>query len=195
MLMNSKQDKGCHTSMEPMDLTEKTLSREDKYHGKIFSVHVDQVLLPNGHTSTREVVDHVDGVAILPLDERNCVLTVTQYRYVFGKTLLEIPAGKLEPGEDPVAGALRELKEETGAVPDVFLPLGRILPAPGCYSEVLHLFLARGLRVGEQSPDPDEFLRVERIPFPEMVHRCLTGEIEDAKTVAAVLKAKVQLNL
>ena len=180
---------------QPMDLTERTISREDKYQGKIFSVHVDQVLLPNGHTAAREVVDHVDGVAILPLDERNNVLTVTQYRYVFCRTLLEIPAGKLDPGEDPVTGALRELKEETGAVPDIFLPLGRILPAPGCYSEVLHLFLARGLRMEEQSPDPDEFLRVERIPFPEMVHRCLTGEIEDAKTVAAVLKAKVQLNL
>ncbi len=180
---------------DSIDLTEKTLSREDKFHGQILSVHVDQVLLPNGQTSTREVVDHVDGVAVLPLDERNNVLTVTQYRYVFGKTLLEIPAGKLDPGEDPVTGALRELKEETGAVPDVFLPLGRILPAPGCYGETLHLFLARGLHMEEQALDPDEFLQVERVPFQEMVHRCLTGEIEDAKTVAAVLKAKVQLNL
>lgn len=181
--------------VESVDLTEKMLSREEKFKGKILDVHVDQVLLPNGGTATREVVDHVDGVAVLPLDERNNVLTVTQYRYVFGKTLLEIPAGKLDPGEDPVTGALRELKEETGAVPDIFLPLGRILPAPGCYSEVLHLFLAKGLRMEEQNLDPDEFIQVERIPFTEMVHRCLTGEIEDAKTVAAVLKAKVQLNL
>ena len=181
--------------VESVDLTENMLSREEKFKGTILDVHVDQVLLPNGDTAAREVVDHVDGVAILPLDERNNVLTVTQYRYVFGKTLLEIPAGKLDPGEDPVTGALRELKEETGAVPDVFLPLGRILPAPGCYSEVLHLFLAKGLRIEEQALDPDEFLQVERVPFTEMVHRCLTGEIEDAKTVAAVLKAKVQLNL
>ena len=179
----------------PMDLTEKMLSREEKYTGAFLSVHVDQVSLPNGHTSFREVVEHVDGVAVLPLDERGNVLAVTQYRYVFGKTLLEIPAGKLDPGEDPVTGALRELKEETGAVPDTFLPLGRILPAPGCYSEVLHLFLARNLHMGEQHLDPGEFLHVERIPFDEMVHRCLDGEIEDAKTVAAVLKAKVQLNL
>ena len=178
-----------------MDLTEKTLSREEKYSGPLFSVHTDQVLLPNGHTSYREVVEHVDGVAVLPLDERNNVLTVTQYRYVFGRTLLEIPAGKLDPGEDPVTGALRELKEETGAVPDTFLPLGRIIPAPGCYGEVLHLFLAKGLHMEEQHLDPDEFLNVERIPFNEMVHRCLNGEIEDAKTVAAVLKAKVQLDL
>ena len=181
--------------IDPMDLTEKTIRREDKFQGRILSVHVDTVLLPNGNTSTREVVDHVDGVAVLPLDERNNVLTVTQYRYVFGRTLLEIPAGKLDPGEDPVTGALRELKEETGAVPDTFLPLGRIIPAPGCYGEVLHLFLAKGLHMEEQHLDPDEFLNVERIPFNEMVHRCLNGEIEDAKTVAAVLKAKVLLDL
>ena len=181
--------------IDPMDLTEKTIRREDKFQGRILSVHVDTVLLPNGNTSTREVVDHVDGVAVLPLDERNNVLTVTQYRYVFGRTLLEIPAGKLDPGEDPVTGALRELKEETGAVPDTFLPLGRIIPAPGCYGEVLHLFLAKGLHMEEQHLDPDEFLNVERIPFNEMVHRCLNGEIEDAKTVAAVLKAKLLLDL
>ena len=181
--------------IDPMDLTEKTIRREDKFQGRILSVHVDTVLLPNGNTSTREVVDHVDGVAVLPLDERNNVLTVTQYRYVFGRTLLEIPAGKLDPGEDPVTGALRELKEETGAVPDTFLPLGRIIPAPGCYGEVLHLFLAKGRHREEPHLDTDEFLNVERIPFNEMVHRCLNGEIEDAKTVAAVLKAKVQLDL
>ena len=168
---------------QPMDLTEKTLRREDKYHGILMDIHVDEVLLPNGKTAVREVADHVDGVAVLPLDERNNVLTVTQYRYVFGKTLLEIPAGKLDPGEDPVTGALRELKEETGAVPDIFLPLGAIL------------FLARGLRMEEQHLDPDEFLNVERVPFDEMVHRCMNGEIEDAKTVAAVLKTKVLLNL
>ena len=181
--------------IDAKDLAEKTLRREDKFEGKILNVHVDEVLLPNGKTATREVVDHVDGVAVLALDERNNVLTVTQYRYVFGRTLLEIPAGKLDPGEDPVTGALRELKEETGAVPDIFLPLGRIIPAPGCYGEVLHLFLAKGHHMEEQHLDPDEFLNVERIPFEEMVHRCLNGEIEDAKTVAAVLKAKVQLDL
>ena len=90
---------------------------------------------------------NVDGVAILALDDRNNVLTVTQYRYVFGRPLLEIPAGKLEPGEDPVSGALRELKEETGAVPDTFLPMGVVLPSPGCLGERLHLFLARGLHL------------------------------------------------
>ena len=167
------------------DLTEKTLSREEKYQGSFLSLHVDQVQLPNGRASFREVVEHVDGVAILALDDRNNVLTVTQYRYVIGKTLLEIPAGKLEPGEDP----------ETGAVPDTFLPMGVTLPSPGCLSERLYLFLARGLHMESQQLDEDEFLNVERIPFNEMVHRVMDGEIEDGKTIAAVLKAKVLLDL
>ena len=180
---------------EQMDLTERKLGREDKFTGRIVSVHVDTVELPNGETSLREVADHTDGVAVLPLDERNNVLAVTQYRYVFGRTTLEIPAGKLDPGEEPAAGALRELAEETGAVPEVFVPLGRLLPSPGCFGETLHLFLARGLRMEAQHLDPDEFLNVERVPFDEMVHRCVNSEIEDAKTVAAVLRAKVLLNL
>ena len=177
------------------DLQEIFLSREDKFHGRVVSVHVDQVLLPNGHQSFREVVDHNGGVAILALDDDNHVLTVTQYRYVFGREMLELPAGKLEDHEDPASAALRELREETGATPDELLPLGAILPSPGCYGETLHLYLARGLHFGAAQPDEDELLRVERIPFDEMVRRVLTGKIMDGKTVAAVLKAKLLLDL
>ena len=180
---------------DPLNMKETFLSREDKFRGKVVSVHVDQVMLPNGHQSFREVVDHNGGVAILALDDDNNVLTVTQYRYVFAREMLEIPAGKLEAGEEPYSAALRELREETGASPDEFLPLGTILPSPGCYGETLHLYLARGLHFGEARPDEDEFLRVERIPFDEMVRRCLDGDIEDAKTVAAVLRAKLLLGL
>ena len=146
----------------PKDLTEVTLRRKDVYDGKILKVHVDDVRLPNSREAVREVVDHVDGAAVLAMDEANRVLVVRQYRYVFGKVLAELPAGKLDPGEDPVAGALRELKEETGAEPETFLPLGKIIPAPGCYGEVLHLFLAKGLKFSEQHLDTDEFLNVER---------------------------------
>jgi len=181
---------------ETMDLTERRLSREDKYAGRIVTVHVDTVELPSGGTSIREVVDHPGGVAVLALDEDNNVLTVTQYRYPFGRTLLEIPAGKLDhPGEDPYEAGLRELKEETGAVPGIYKSLGRILPSPGCYGETLHLYLAQDLKMEAQHLDPDEFLNVERVPFDEMVRRCMEGEIEDAKTVAAVLKTKLLLNL
>nr|WP_325216023.1 NUDIX hydrolase [uncultured Oscillibacter sp.] len=181
---------------EQMDLTERTLRREDKFTGRILTVHVDTVELPNGGTALREVADHPGGVAVLALDGENNVLTVTQYRYPFGRALLEIPAGKLDhPGEDPYAAGLRELEEETGAVPGVYESLGRLLPSPGCYGETLHLYLARELRMSEQHLDEDEFLNVERVPFGEMVRRCLEGEIEDAKTVAAVLKAKILLNL
>ena len=178
-----------------MDLTERTVESKTLFDGVIVTLKVDKAQLPDGKVATREVVEHPGGVAILALDDRNNVLTVTQYRYVIGKTLLEIPAGKLEPGEDPVAGALRELKEETGAVPDTFLPMGVTLPSPGCLSERLYLFLARGLHMESQQLDEDEFLNVERIPFNEMVHRVMDGEIEDGKTIAAVLKAKVLLDL
>ena len=179
-----------------MDLTEKMVSSETIFQGKIIKVTLDQARLPDGSLAAREVVYHPGGVAVLALDGDGCVLTVTQYRYPFGRTLLEIPAGKLDsPDEDPYEAGLRELREETGAVPDVFLPLGRLLPSPGCFGETLHLFLARGLKMEEQHLDPDEFLNVERVPFDEMVHRCVNSEIEDAKTVAAVLRAKVLLNL
>lgn len=178
-----------------MDLTEKMLSRKEQYSGPLFSVHSDTVLLPNGNTTGREVVEHCDGVAVLPLDSENNVLTVTQYRYCFGRTLLEIPAGKLDRDETPEEGALRELKEETGAVPGEFSSLGQIIPAPGCYTEVLHLYLARDLKMEAQNLDPDEFLNVERIPFHELYQRCVSGDVEDAKTVVAVLKAKALLDL
>ena len=180
---------------EQMELTERFLSRKDIFHGHIVNLRVDTVALPNGETSTREVVDHPGGVAILALDQDNNVLAVTQYRYAFQKAMLEIPAGKLEYGEDPYQAGLRELKEETGAVPGRYERLGRILPSPGCYGEVLHLYLAQELRMEDQHLDQDEFLNVERVPFEEMVRRCMEGEIQDAKTVAAVLMAKIKLGL
>ena len=178
-----------------MELTERTLHSKTVFEGRIITVQVDEARLPDGKTAGREVVRHPGGVTVLPLGADNTVTLVRQYRYPLGQELLELPAGKLDPGEDPVTGALRELKEETGAEPETFLPLGKLLPAPGCYGETLHLFLAKGLKFSQQQLDPDEFLNVERVPFDEMVHRCVNGEIDDAKTVAAVLRAKVLLNL
>ena len=176
-----------------MNLTERRLSRETIYEGKILHIYRDDVLLPNGRKSVREVADHPGGVAIVALDENDNILTVKQYRYVFSRVLEEIPAGKLERGEDPDEAALRELKEETGATPKRMTNLGKLLVSPGCYSEVLHLYLAEGLTFGEQNPDEDEFLDVTYLPFDRAVAQCMDGTLTDAKTVAAILKAKILL--
>jgi len=170
-------------------LTEKALHREDKFQGKIVSVHVDEVELPNGRTSRREVVDHVDGVAVLALDEANNVLTVTQYRYVFGKPLLELPAGKLDPNEDPAVGALRELKEETGLVPERLISLGYIWPSPGCFSEKIYLYYADGLDQQEAHPDEDELLTVCTLPMSQVRDLLIEGKVCDGKSVAALALA------
>ena len=178
-----------------MELTEKTLSSQPIYNGRIIKVHVDTVELPNGNTSTREIVNHPGGVGILALDQDNNVLTVTQYRYAYQKSLLEIPAGKLEEGEDPYCAALRELHEETGASTDALTPLGDVYPSPGFTDEIIRLYLARNLTWGEMHPDDDEFLDVQRIPFPMLLDQVLRGEITDAKTCVAVMKAKLLLGL
>lgn len=176
-----------------MDLKETLLESQPAYDGKLLHVRLDTVQLPNGKTAFREVVRHPGAVVIVPIDGDGNLRLVRQFRYPCGRAVLEVPAGKLEPGEDPVVAALRELKEETGASPVEFIPMGRLLASPGCYGEVLWLFLARGLTQGQSDPDEDEFLSVERIPFDELIHRVSTGEIEDAKTVAAALKAKTLL--
>jgi ADP-ribose pyrophosphatase len=180
-----------------MDLTERKLSRRDLYHGVIVDVHMDEVVLPDGTTSKREVVEHPGGVVILPLDERMQIITVTQYRYPLGRTMVELPAGKLEAGEkaDPAAAALRELHEEIGATPGSFVPLGVLHSSPGIFTETLYLYLARDLKFDAPDPDPGEFLKLDRVPFDVMVQRIMDGEITDSKTVAAVLKAKVRLHL
>ena len=178
-----------------MDMEERQISREIKFEGRILKVCVDTVSLPNGKTALREVAEHPGGVAVVAVDEEGCVLTVKQYRYVFSEVLEEIPAGKLEAGEDPLAAAVRELKEETGAEADRMISLGRIFASPGCYGEILYLYLAEGLHFGEASPDEDEFLSLCRTPMQTMIDRVMSGEIEDGKTVIGILKAKELLGL
>lgn len=181
--------------MDYLDLTETTLTREEKFAGHIVQVHVDTVTLPNGHTSTREVVEHGPCAAVVALDDNNNVLMVTQYRYVIGQTLVEIPAGKMEPGEEPAYSAARELREETGVTATKWQYLGLYLPAPGCYGEKIHLFLAQDLTFADQDLDDDEFVTVERVPLDTVVAQIVDGTITDGKTMAAVLKAKVLLGL
>ena len=174
-----------------MELTEKTLSSEKIFDGRILRVRRDTVLLPNGHQSTREVVDHPGGVCVLALDDQERVLVVSQFRYPYGEVLRELPAGKLEYGEDPAQAAIRELREETGAVAGTFQPLGELYPSPGYCGEIIRMYLARDLSFGDTDPDEDEFLGLERVPFSQLVEQVLSGEIKDAKTIAAVLKVKL----
>ena len=178
-----------------MDLTERTVESKTIYEGKIVTVLVDQAELPNGNRALREVVLHPGGVAILPLDQDGNVTLVQQYRYPFHELLLELPAGKLDPGEDHRAAAARELSEETGLEAGELTYLGCILASPGFCSEKLHMYLARGLRRSVSHPDDDEFLNVITMPFAELVQKVMDGTIQDAKTVATVLKTKVLLDL
>ena len=152
---------------------EKPLGSTSLYEGRIIRVYRDEVELPGGHHTTREVVSHIGGVGIVALDEKDNVLLVRQYRYPVGRELIEIPAGTLTKGEDPMACGK---------------PLGSILCSPGFSDQRLYLYLAEQLSFGRQHLDEDEFLSGFRMPLQELVERILSGEIDDSKTVAGVLK-------
>ncbi len=175
-----------------MNLNEKQLTAEYIYEGRIIKLRRDTALLPNGKTATREVIEHNGGVCIAALTDENELLFVRQFRYPYFETVLEIPAGKRDSAdEDPLACGIRELKEETGATAEKFIPLGELYPSPGYCGEIIWLFAATGLTFGESDLDEDEFLNVERIPLEKAVDMILSGEIKDAKTQAAVLKLKI----
>ena len=171
-----------------MDWTEQKLRELERHRGLIIDVHVDSVRLPNGSEARREIVRHPGGVAILPLDGEGNVYCVRQYRYAFSRALLEIPAGKLDKGEDALPAARRELEEETGITAGRLDDLGCALSSPGFCDEVLHIYLARELRFGASHPDEDELLQLEKYSLKQLVDMAMTGELEDAKTVIAVLK-------
>ena len=181
--------------MEKITHYEKTLTSEVLFEGRVITLTKDTALLENGKTAEREVVHHHGGACIVPYFADGTICMVRQFRYAMQQELWELPAGKLEKGEDPRDSGLRELREETGAIAESWTPLGSLIASPGCYDEVLYLYLARDLTFGAQHPDEDEFLNVERIPFDELLRRCLQNEVQDAKTVAAALKAKLLFGL
>ncbi len=171
-----------------MDLTEKPVKQEYKFKGKIVNLRVDDALLPNGNIAKREIVEHNGGVMVAPLDNEDNLYFVKQFRYPYMEIVTELPAGKLEKGEDPFEAGKRELKEETGAVANKYVSLGQLYPTPGYCGEIIHMYLATELSFGEQNPDDDEFLEVYKIPLEKAVEMVLSGELKDSKTQTAILK-------
>ncbi len=171
-----------------MDLSEKILEKKDVLNGRILNVHVDTVELPNGKKSTREIVSHPGGVCICALTNNNELLFVRQFRYAFKDTLLELPAGTLIPGNDPLSEGIRELKEETGAIGYDYMSLGKIYPSPGYCEEIIYLYFCRVKEFGKTNFDEDEFITIEKIPIEKALSMVLNGEISDAKSQVAILK-------
>lgn len=169
-------------------LDEKTLTRQPVYQGRVVKLDLVTVELPNGETSLREIVTHPGAVAIVALDDEHQVLLVRQFRLAAGRVMLEIPAGTLEPNEAPIVCAERELQEETGYKPQQLEPLGGIFVAPGYTTEYIHLFLARNLVESRLEMDGDEFIEVVKLPFVNALAKIDSGEIQDAKTIAALLQ-------
>ncbi|WP_074033243.1 NUDIX hydrolase [Exiguobacterium sp. AT1b] len=167
-------------------MEEKTIEREVIYKGKIFDVEKHVVSLPNGNTSVRELVYHNGAVAVLVIDESDKIVMVEQYRKAFESMSLEIPAGKLEKGEEPVSSAERELAEETGYTAESLEKIFSFYGAPGFCSERVAVFVAKGLSAGEMNLDEDEFLNVKRYSFEEAVDLLDRGVITDAKTIMAI---------
>ena len=172
-----------------MDLTEKTLDSQTLFDGVIVHLRRDTVEVPGGNHAIREVVDHPGGVGIIPVDADGCVFLVRQFRYPIKEVVLEIPAGKREPGEHHRITAERELSEEVGATAGKLTYLGYVYASPGFCTEAIHLYLAEDLTFGETNPDEDEFLEIERIPLNQLVEMALDGTLNDGKTVVGILRA------
>jgi 8-oxo-dGTP pyrophosphatase MutT (NUDIX family) len=163
------------------------------YEGRIISVSTDEVLLPNGHQATLEVVHHPGGAVAVAIDARAYVCLLRQYRYVAGGWLWELPAGKLAPGEPPLTTAQRELTEEAGVRAGRWQSLGTYLSSPGVFSEVLHLFLAMDIAAVTTAHEAAEVIEVHWLPFAQACLWAENGEIRDGKTAIGLLRARPAL--
>jgi ADP-ribose pyrophosphatase len=159
------------------------------YSGKVVTLDIYDVTLPDGETGKREIVQHPGAVAIVPFDDDGQVLLVKQYRTAADAILLEIPAGTAEPDEAPDITAVRELQEETGYKPGRLESIGGIYTAPGYTTEFIHLYIARDLEESRLDADSDEFIELVRMPLDEAIAAIARGDIQDGKTVAGLLRA------
>lgn len=176
-----------------MFFKEELIESERLYEGAILNLRRDKVTASSG-TAYREIVEHNGAVAIVALTEDNNIVMERQYRYACGRAILEIPAGKIDKGEtDPVAAAVRELREETGYTASEIIHLGDCNPSCAYSEEVIHLYLMRGLTKGERELDDDEVIELIEMPFDEVYEMGVRGEIVDSKTLAALLMTKGRL--
>lgn len=168
---------------------ERTLHSERIYEGKIVNLRVDTVELPSGRKTKREIVEHGGCAAIVAIDSEKNVILVRQYRKPVERALLEIPAGGLEPGEDPLDGARRELEEETGFSAERWEHLSMFYTSPGFCTEFMHLYLATELKPINRAADDDEHIEVVRVPLKKTLELIASGEVCDVKSIAGLLMA------
>lgn len=172
----------------PEAQNEPTLSSETAFQGKLLTVRVDTVSLPGGRTSTREIVEHSPCVCMAPIDKGE-VLLVRQYRKAVEASLLEVPAGGMEPGETPEEAVVRELQEETGHTADTLKHLQSFYMSPGFCTEEMHAFLATDLRPAVLDPDYDEDIQVVRVPLEQVPALLSSGQVRDGKSITTLLLA------
>ena len=169
------------------------IKSENTYKGRAFSVRRDHLLTPAGTTVKYDIIEHIGSVSLVPVDENGQVYFVRQYRHAAQLDLLELPAGTLEPGEPPMEAAAREVREEIGMAASNLVEIGSFYLAPGYSTELMHVFLATGLTVDPLDPDADEYLSVVKMPFGEALKLAESGQLLDAKSLAALLLAKPYL--
>ncbi|MBS4536225.1 NUDIX hydrolase [Clostridium sp. D2Q-14] len=169
-----------------MSYIEKTMKSEKVYDGKTLNLRIDTVELPDKKYSKREIVEHPGAVCIVPMNTNNEIYLVKQYRKAIDKEILEIPAGKIEIGEEPKDCAIRELKEETGLKAGNYEYILEFYTSPGFCNEKMHLFIAKDLEEGEATPDIDEYIDIEKFKLEKLLHMIEIGEINDSKTIIGI---------
>jgi ADP-ribose pyrophosphatase len=163
------------------------------YTGRVITVNVETVRLPNGHVADLEIIHHPGGAAIVALDAEQRVCLIRQFRHAAGGWIWELPAGKLEPAEPALATAKRELVEEAGFAGQVWVSLGDYVSSPGVFTETVKLFMVHGLTPSTMAHEPSELIEVHWIPFAEACRRALAGELNDGKTALGLLRAQARL--
>ena len=163
------------------------------FRGRVITVNVETVRLPNGHVAELEIIHHPGGAAVAAIDAQQRVCLIRQYRHATGGWIWELPAGKLEPAEPPLATAQRELVEEAGIEASVWVSLGDYVSSPGVFTETVKLFMARGLRAKTMAHEAAELIEVHWVPISEACRRALGGELNDGKTALGLLRAQAQL--